>query len=270
MTGDFIRIRGRGGMEILRLAQFDREGFIAAFTTRKGGWSPPPFDGANMGYGVPDDPRNVEANRECALSLLGLQPDLAYSMRQVHGTSIAEAGAEAGGQMGRMSMGGFEGTDGMFTARPRAALLGMFADCVPIILADKGSGSIGLVHAGWRGTAAGASMKLASGMGLNSANAAGFIAAIGPSIGPCCYEVGSEVAHAVAGRSGEACIDIRGGRAYCDLGLANELQLRSLGIGIGSIFRYTGCTSCEREDFFSHRRDKAMTGRIAAIAASVR
>ena len=59
-------------MEILRSAQFDREGFIAAFTTRKGGWSPPPFDGANMGYGVPDDPVNVARNRECALELLGL------------------------------------------------------------------------------------------------------------------------------------------------------------------------------------------------------
>lgn len=270
MTGDFVRIRGRGGMEILRSAQFEREGFIAAFTTRKGGWSPPPFDGANMGYGVPDDPVNVTANRECALHLLGLDPAYAYSMRQVHGISIAEAGAKHEGDYGNMAAGGFERTDGMFTGRAKAALLGMFADCVPIILADTAGGRIGVVHAGWRGTAAGASMELASRMGLNSANSSGFIAAVGPSIGPCCYEVGSEVADAVAMKSGHGCVKQRDGMVFLDLGLANELQLMGLGIGRDRISRYAGCTSCEPEDFFSHRRDKGSTGRNAVIAASVR
>ncbi len=270
MEGDFIRIHGRGGMEILRSAKFDQEGFIAAFTTRKGGWSPPPFDGANMGYGVPDDPANVAANRECALGILGLDPDSAYSMRQVHGINVAEAGAHGEGLRGNMTSGGFERTDGMFTSKAGTALLGMFADCVPIILADTRSGRIGLVHAGWRGTAAGASIELASRMGLDGANAGGFMAAIGPSIGPCCYEVGSEVAGAVRDRSGSACVLERDGKLFCDLGLANELQLISLGVSRGRIFRYAGCTSCEREDFFSHRRDKGRTGRIAAIAACVR
>ncbi len=270
MKGDFIRIRGRGGMEILRSAQFDREGFIAAFTTRKGGWSPPPFDGANMGYGVPDDPVNVARNRECALELLGLDPASAFSMRQVHGTAIAEAGVDTDDEPGNMASGGFSGTDGMFTGRSHAALMGMFADCVPIILADTASGKVGLVHAGWKGTAAGASIELAARMGLDRTNASGFIAAIGPSIGPCCYEVGREVADAVAARSGESCASMVGGSLRLDLGLANEMQLAGLGIGSGRIFRYMGCTSCEGGDFFSHRRDKGRTGRIAAIAASVR
>ena len=270
MKGDFIRIKGRGGMEILRSAQFDREGFIAAFTTRKGGWSPPPFDGANMGYGVPDEPANVAANRQCALAILGLEPDLAYSMRQVHGTSIEEAGAEGESQRGKMSSGGFERTDGMFTAKPGAALMGMFADCVPVILADTGSGRVGIVHAGWRGTAAGAAVELAKRMGLNRANAGDFMAVIGPSIGPCCYEVGGEVQGAVRDRSGGACALEKDGRLFLDLGLANELQLIGIGMAGGRILRYAGCTSCEREDFFSHRRDDGRTGRMAAIAASVR
>lgn len=270
MRGDFIRISGRGGMEILRSAQFDLEGFIAAFTTRKGGWSPPPFDGANMGYGVPDDPQNVARNRECALEILGLDPACVFSMRQVHGTSISEAGAGPDGARGNMASGGFAGTDGMFTVRVNQALMGMFADCVPIILADTGSGRVGLVHAGWRGTAAGASIELAMRMGLDRTKADSFIAAIGPSIGPCCYEVGREVADAVAARSGESCVSISGEGIRLDLGLANEMQLASLGLSCERIFRYMGCTSCEREDFFSHRRDKGRTGRIAAIAARVR
>lgn len=262
----FERVEGRSGTEILITPMFRQEGFIAAFTTRKGGWSPPPFDGLNMGYGVPDARENVYRNRQCVLSFLGLNPCCTYSMRLVHGARIMEAGVDGSGE-GLIENGGFPETDGLFTSAREVALLGTFADCVPVFLADVRNRKIGLVHAGWRGTAQRASAALAGSMGMTPDNAEGFIAAIGPSIGPCCYEVGKDVADAVANASGRECVRITCDRTALDLGMANEMQLMSLGMRRERISRYAGCTSCKPCDFFSHRRDKGLTGRMAAIAA---
>ena len=248
---------------------FAEEGFIAAFTTRKGGWSPPPFDGLNMGFGVPDDPSNVMKNRQLVLTELGLDPLKAASMRQVHGVRIQEVeDSTIGG--GMRPEGSIEGTDGIFTSRPGVSLIGTFADCVPIVIADPTTRRIGVVHAGWRGTTHGACLALAESMGITEGNAADCIAAIGPHIRLCCYDVGEEVAEAIS--SIECCapaIVREAGSIRADLGYANELQLISLGFTKGHISSYDGCTSCEEGMFFSHRRDKGRTGRSAAIAASL-
>ena len=107
-------------------------------------------------------------------------------------------------------------------------------------------------------------------MGFNGARKGNYIAAIGPYIGPCCYEVGEEVASAISSMEGcEKALIRRSGAIKADLGYANELQLISLGIDKSRISRYEGCTSCEEGMFFSHRRDKGRTGRSAAIAASL-
>ncbi len=269
MGGDFKLCKGREGLVLLKSGIFAEEGFIAAFTTRKGGWSPPPFDGLNMGFGVPDDPSNVIKNRELVLTELGLDPSKAASMRQIHGVRIQEVedGAIGGGMLPE---GSIPGTDGIFTSRQGVSLIGTFADCVPIVIANPKTRRIGVVHAGWRGTALGACLALADSMGITKENAADCIAAIGPHIKPCCYEVGEEVADQIC--SMEFCapaISREAGIIRADLGYANELQLKSFGFTKSHISSYEGCTSCEEGMFFSHRRDKGRTGRSAAIAASL-
>jgi len=166
--------------------------------------------------------------------------------------------------------GSIQGTDGIFTSRPEVPMIGTFADCVPIVIADPKARRIGVVHAGWRGTALGACLALAGSMGITENRAADCIAAIGPHIRPCCYEVGEEVAEAITLQHSCAPAIIReSGRIWADLGYANELQLISLGFAKSHISMYEGCTSCEEGMFFSHRRDKGRTGRSAVIAASL-
>lgn len=266
--GPGLRIRsGDGGLTLIESASFEEEGFIAAFTTRKGGWSPRPFDGLNMGFGVPDDPWNVRLNRIAALRALGLEPSLAAAMRQVHGDRIAEVTEALKGRGGLDHSTAFAETDGMYTALRGVALMATFADCVPVIIADRAGRKIGLVHAGWKGTALDIAAKLALRMGFEQGRAEDFMAVIGPCVGPCCYEVGEDVAAALAKAGGSGALKTEGDAIRADLGLMNELRLVGLGFAPGRIERYEGCTSCEEDSFFSHRRDKGRTGRSAAIAA---
>lgn len=266
--GAGLRIRSKdGGLALIESSIFEEEGFIAAFTTRMGGWSPRPFDGLNMGFGVPDDPANVRMNRTAALKAQGLDPSAAAAMRQVHGDRIVEV-TEALKGCGGLEYGkSFPSTDGMYTAIAGVALISTFADCVPVVVADRAARKIGLAHAGWRGTVLDVAVKLALRMGFDKGRAGDFMAAIGPSVGPCCYEVGDDVALALAGAGGAAALTAEGGKSRADLGLMNELRLIGLGFAPDRIERYEGCTSCEEGLFFSHRRDRGRTGRSAAIAA---
>jgi YfiH family protein len=266
MYGAFRSVAGRNGLELLTCEAFSKEGFIAAFTTRKGGWSPPPFAGLNMGYGVSDEPSNVTHNRTDALDVLGLDPSLATAMRQVHGKRIVEVDSELAGCGGLRHSDAIEATDGLVTALRGAALIATFADCVPVIIADQATKRIGIVHAGWKGTALKAAIDLARAVGFTSANRS-LIAAIGPSIGQCCYEVGPDVASLLTASVADANIAEKQGCLFADLGAINEAQLIEIGFDDCNIHRYGGCTSCEKGLFFSHRRDKGRSGRCAAIAA---
>lgn len=268
MAAGFAARAGKDGLLLLEPTILAEEGFIAAFTTRKGGWSPPPYDGLNMGFGVPDLPANVRSNRLAVLSELGLEPSLSTAMRQVHGRNIVKVTEENAGSGGLDHLTAFPGCDGMFTDVRGAALIATYADCVPVIVADVAKRAIGVVHAGWKGTHLKAACALAEGMGFERGRASDFIAAIGPGIGPCCYEIGEDVASLlrVAGAE-DALMAQENGKSRADLGAMNAFQLLSMGFSGGNIVSYRGCTSCEEELFFSHRRDRGRTGRCAAVAA---
>ncbi len=268
MAEGFRARAGKDGLLLLEPTILAEEGFIAAFTTRKGGWSPPPYDGLNMGFGVPDSPENVRANRLAVLLELGLDPSLSTAMKQVHGRRIVRITDENAGSGGLDHGKAFPGCDGMFTQVEGAALFATYADCVPVIIADRARRVIGAVHAGWKGTSIKAALALAESMGFEKDRASDFLAAVGPSIGPCCYEIGEDVASELrdAG-AGIALVAAGGGKYRADLGLVNASQLLGIGFLEDNVARYEGCTSCEEELFFSHRRDRGRTGRCAAIAA---
>jgi purine-nucleoside/S-methyl-5'-thioadenosine phosphorylase / adenosine deaminase len=223
-------------------------GARAAFSTRIGGVSEPPYSSLNLGYLTGDQRSAVVDNRRRLASVLGLDPGRVLIGRQVHGAELAI-------HLEAQSPSPFEspGTpvaevDGQATTAAGLAPLVFTADCLPVALA--GPAGVAMLHCGWRGLAAGI---LARGVEAVAATDV----AIGPGIGPCCYEVGGEVRETFAALG----IDVPG--STLDL---TATARRLLGdAGVGRVEAAELCTSCEEDRFFSHRRDDGRTGRQAGL-----
>jgi YfiH family protein len=208
----------------------DLPGGTALFTTRRGGVSEGPYASLNLGLWTDDDAARVQDNRERVREQAGVER-LAQG-RQVHGTRVVVDGQ------------GIEEADGQATTAREVAAVVLVADCLPVALA--GPDAVAMVHAGWRGLAAGV---LEAGV-----EAAGAVcAAIGPGIGPCCYEVDDDV-RAVFGTS----------QRTLDLKAIARARLQAA--GVSDVHDCGLCTSCDAERFFSHRRDRGVTGRQAGLA----
>ena len=149
-----------------------------------------------------------------------------------------------------------EQADGLWTDEPGFPLLAMSADCLPIVLVrTEGAPRVAVLHAGWKGLLDGIVKA-----GVDAIGGGVIAAAIGPAIGPCCYEVGEEVAAPYRDRFGD---DVMHGRNL-DLWTSAERALRAA--RVTRVHRFDRCTSCEPETFFSHRRDNGDTGRQGVIA----
>jgi YfiH family protein len=221
-------------------------GYVVGFTTRQGGTSEGPYASLNLGLKTGDDPKRVRENRRIACAALGADNGRLAHNVQEHGNRVVHA--EPGQHTER--------ADGLWTTEPAVPLLVMTADCLPIVLVrTEGTPVLAVLHAGWKGLLGGivAAGVKAIGGGVLSA-------AIGPSIGPCCYEVGEEVAAPYRERFGDDIV--RGGNL--DLWTSAERALRAA--RVARIHRFDRCTSCEPETFFSHRRDSGVTGRQGVIA----
>lgn len=217
----------------------DLPGGTALFTTRRGGVSEGPYASLNLGVHTDDDRAAVTANRERAAALAGAP---LAAVHQVHGTTVVTAGGEA-----------VPDADGQVTGARTLALLVLVADCLPVALISPEA--VGVVHAGWRGLQGGI---LGNGVrALRDTGATTLTAAIGPAIGPCCYEVGDELRAAFG--TGERTLDLPAIAAG---------QLAAA--GVGEVHTAGLCTACAERDgaslFFSHRRDRGVTGRQAGIA----
>jgi polyphenol oxidase len=184
---------------------------------------------------------NVEENRRRLCTEVDADPERLSLNRQVHGTTVRRA--SAGDR--------HERADGLWTDEPGVPMLAMTADCLPVAIARTNGDkpALAIVHVGWRGLADGV---IASGVQALGGRLA---AAIGPAIGPCCYEVGPEVAALFDD-------DVVAGRKL-DLWSAAERALRAA--GVEDVERTDVCTSCHPELFFSHRRDDGVTGRQGVI-----
>jgi YfiH family protein len=229
--------------------------FRHGFTTRDGGVSEPPYDRLNLGGLVGDDPERVAEN----WSRLERATGLAFArVRQVHGARVVRA--EAGGPP-------VEEADAVLSTAPGVAACVSIADCVPVLLADPETGAVAAVHAGWRGTLARAAAEGVAALGREAGAApARLLAAIGPSIGPCCYEVSEDLAARFEAELGDEAL-APGPRPRLDLWGANARVLALAGVGRERIDVLGRCTACERDLFFSHRRDAGRTGRQMAFIA---
>ncbi len=240
----------------------------AAFTTRPGGTSAPPYAGLNLGAGSGDDPSTVAANGRRLAGALGFAYERLARLRQVHGADVAvvDTAGPVPGPVGEY--------DAVVTDRPGTALLVLAADCVPILLVDPARPAVGAVHAGWRGVVAdapGAAVRAL--VRAYDSRPSALRAAIGPSIGPCCYEVDGPVAErfAEAGLRFEPPLATpsapRDGRPRwrLDLVAAVRGRLEAAGVPAAGIEATGLCTACREDLFFSHRRDGARTGRQAGV-----
>ncbi len=228
------------------MIRWEIDGYVVAFTTRAGGVSEGPYASLNLGRTSGDDVDRVEENRRRACAGLGADVDrLAFNF-QVHSDRVVRG---APGLRG-------ERADGLWTDETGVPLLAMSADCLPIALVRTGEArAVAVLHAGWKGLLAGIVAA-----GVDALGGGAVAAAIGPAIGPCCYEVGEEVAAPYRERFGD---DVMHGRNL-DLWTSAERALHAA--GVDRVTRFDRCTACEPETFFSHRRDRGVTGRQGVIA----
>jgi YfiH family protein len=228
-------------------------GARAAFSTRLGGVSAAPFDSLNLGILTDDERPAVYENRRRLASTLGHAPDRIAFGLQVHGAELATHGEAERSSF--VPDGGIKEerdppeVDGHVIAEPGLAGLVFVADCLPVALA--GPGGVAMLHCGWRPLAAGILAKGAAAIGATAA-------AIGPGIGPCCYEVGDEVLGVFTGL-GEG---VAAGRMLDLPEVARRLLARA---GVEQVESAGLCSSCNPELFYSHRRDTGRSGRQAGL-----
>lgn len=235
------------------------------FTTRLGGVSKGYLASMNIGGHRGDDPAAVEENFHILGNALGFSPKQLVLTRQTHSDIVrAVTAADAGKGLDHDA---YPECDALITATPGVALVVFTADCTPVLLHDPITGAVGAVHAGWRGTAAGIVAKTVSAMvsayGCDPKN---MHAAIGPNIGPCCFETDEDVPNAIVAALGDAALPhIRkaDSKHYVNLKEINALWLRQAGVANISVSSL--CTACRQDLFWSHRRTGNLRGSQGAV-----
>lgn len=235
-------------------------GFSAAFTTRLGGVSAPPFASLNLGASVGDDPRAVRENHRRVAAELGYDAEALHTVFQVHGRALRVVTAETRPDEGRAVE-----ADALVAKLPGAALGVRVADCVPVLVADPETGAVAAIHAGWKGVVARVIDATLDALACPSPER--LVVAVGPHIGPCCFEVGPEVADALVAVSHPGVrLDRPARRPHADLGAAVTDQLRRR--GVTAVEPVGGCTVCNVSTFFSYRHEGPQSGRMMGLIVS--
>jgi YfiH family protein len=245
------------------LGRFSHLAVTHGIAGRTGGVSTGTFASLNLGPRSGDDIERVTTNRRRFHAAIGAAGLTVIAPRQVHGAvvSVHRRGND------RPTGGVFDG-DGLLTDDESVLVAMLAADCVAILLHDPTIGVAGALHAGWRGTAAGIAAAGIEAMRWSfGSDPATIRAAIGPAIGRCCYEVGIEVAAAVA-RATPGDVPpyerISPEKAHLDITHANRMQLLAAGLDPEHVVTAGICTACRTDLFYSHRREGEPTGRFGA------
>ena len=270
----------RGEIRYFTFASFPSNHVVQAVFTRRGGVSPEPWSGLNVGGTVGDSQERVAENRRRAFAALQRVPTSVYDVWQVHSAQVVHALAPRPPEKPHLK------ADAILTDRPEVTLFMRFADCVPVLLFDPRQSVVGLVHAGWQGTvkrvAAAAVRAMEARYGSRPAD---ILAGIGPSIGSHHYPVGQDVIDRVEqafGPGANALLSQPNGSGPAgqdegtnessshqsstlqfDLWAANRMVLEEAGVEAIEAARL--CTACHPDDWFSHRGEAGRTGRFGAL-----
>ncbi|MBQ9758002.1 MAG: peptidoglycan editing factor PgeF [Clostridia bacterium] len=232
------------------------------FTTKCGGVSCGQVSGLNLGFRCDDDPHNVTGNYRLVAKDIGFPFERITAGRQTHSANIRIITDEDAG-MGVSRESEMQDVDGLVTNVPGLPLVVFYADCVPVLLADEKAGVIAAVHSGWRGTVAeisGVAVDIM--MQRFSSRPENIKAAIGPSIGKCCFETGEEVANQF---DADLVTEKKNGKFFVDLWEANKRILEKKGIVQKNIDVLGLCTVCNSDMLYSYRAHKDATGRMGAF-----
>jgi polyphenol oxidase len=232
----------------VRWLEAELPGASAAFSTRIGGVSQSPYEALNVAILTGDEPARVGENRRRLADSLERDPEGVVMGRQVHGTELSRHERPQQPRVYAEVVKSPDQVDAQTTTNPDLTPLVMVADCLPVAMV--GPDGVAMAHCGWRGLAGGI---VGAAAGAVRAEAA----AVGPGIGPCCYEVGEEVLSAFDGLDG-----VTRGRMLDLTAVATALLERA---GVDTIESSGLCTSCNPELFYSHRRDGERTGRQAGL-----
>jgi YfiH family protein len=240
---------------------FDDQNIYHAVFTRHGGISPTPWKSLNFGASVGDDVNRVSQNKENALAVLGISAVSVYDVHQVHSSEIVHTQSALPAGEPHIK------ADAMITNTTGVTLMMRFADCVPILLFDPENRAIGMAHAGWIGTinkiAGKTVQKMQATFGTLPNN---LKAAIGPSIGPDHYMVGTDVVEKIISnfdKDADKLIIQEQGKTFFDLWAANQMILGE--VGVSQIETAKICTQCNMEDWYSHRGERGNTGRFGVV-----
>jgi polyphenol oxidase len=233
---------------------FNPEKVIAAQSTRNGGVSPEPYSSLNLGMSVKDTQENVLKNRELFFGKLGIDPSQVTKSHQVHGNDVLVVDEPLT----------TKGYDALITNKPGVFLVVSIADCTPILIHDEKNNAVAAIHAGWRGTAgkivSNALALMKKNYGTKGEDCKAFI---GACISYSNFEVGEEVAENFSERVKR--FDTTKQKWFVDLKAANSLLLKEAGVLPENIEVSNYCTVENNDLFFSHRKEKGVTGRMMAV-----
>ena len=260
------------GVRALICAPLEEDGFVNGFSTRLGGVSEMPANALSLAGFHDDAAENILENRRRFLKLFPGKWALAGCW-QVHGAEARVVQSVEDAKPAENTLGETIYCD-VIVSNANGVLAGVkTADCVPILMGDTRTGAFAAVHAGWRGTLAGAVVVGAERLAKEyDTNPADLRVAIGASAGPCCYEVGSEVIDAFTSKfagGDKLFTHTREGHARVDLLKSNRDQLISIGVKPERIHTAPICTMCRTDLFFSYRKEKAIHGKVGRLLAVV-
>ncbi|PLS06474.1 peptidoglycan editing factor PgeF [Neobacillus cucumis] len=249
------------------MTQFPK--LVAGFTTKNGGTSKGYFETLNLGFHVGDNLTNVCSNREKVAELLQIPLNAWVGAEQTHGTFLKKITKKDRGTGSDSYDNAFKGTDGFYTDEEGILLTLCFADCVPLFFIAPERRMIGVAHAGWKGSVGLIANKMVKAWGQEGIKPEQIFVAIGPSICEKCYIVDQHVINFV-----EKSLEVGAALSYnlltegqysLNLQDLNRLILLASGVPEENILWTKLCSSCDQEEFFSHRRDKGKTGRMMSF-----
>jgi len=257
------------GIQYYVIPSFEETGLVThGFTTRVGGISPKPYNTLNLGLKTGDEIDNILDNFNTVSKIFNVSLEKMVLSDQVHGTTIKIVTEDDGGK-GLTKPLDYKEIDGLVTNIKGLMLFTFYADCVPLFFLDKVKKVVGVAHAGWRGTVQKIGEKMIDTMkNVYSSNPEDILVGIGPSIGSCCYSVKYDVYQKfseILSSVDEILVKNSLDTWKLDLWEANKKILEENGILSRNITISRLCTSCNNHKFFSYRKEKGNTGRMAAL-----